>query len=259
MENLEKSVLPIIRNTRNITLPHFGKAEVLKNKGEFAHDVVTELDRKVEIYLRDELKKVYPDVEFVGEEFGGNREAKRFWLVDPIDGTGLYLRGIQGCTTMLALIEDGQVIFSAIYDFVNNLMYHAEKGKGAYKNGQRIHVSNRGPSDSYMGWETHWEKPENMKIVLELRKFTTLLKLLCCGYEYILIAEGKLEGRVTFDPYGEDYDFAAGTLLVQEAGGIVTNFGSKDYDYRNYNFIVANVQLYNKLTEGPEALFPITK
>lgn len=249
MQDLEKIVLPIIRNTRSITLPHFGKAEVSATKGKYAHDVVTKLDQEVEIHLRDELKKHYPDVDFAGEEFGGSRDGKKFWLVDPIDGTGLYVRGMIGCTTMLALIEDGQVTFSVIYDFVNDVMYHAEKGKGAFKNGKKIKVSERGVENSYLCWETHLDKPENLKIFVELRGHSVLFKALCSGYEYALVAEGKLEGRITLDPWGHDYDFAPGALLVQEAGGVVTNFGTENYDYRNLNFIAANASLHKKLSE----------
>ena len=77
------------------------------------------------------------------------------------------------------------------------------------------------------------------------------------GYEYILVAVGKLEGRVCFNPYGEDYDYAPGSLLVSEAGGKVTNIGSTKYDFNNLNFIAANKPLYKEWTEGKDALFPI--
>ncbi len=257
MENISEIVLPIIKKTRDISLPYFGNVEILEHKTEYAHDVVTKIDQEVERYLERELKKFYPDIPFIGEEFGGNREASKFWLVDPIDGTGLYLRGIPFCTTMLALVDNGQVIFSVIYDFVGDVIYHAEKGKGAYKNGIRIYVSDRLLNDSYIGWETHLDKPENLKIVLELHKFSALFKVMCAGYEYAMIAEGKLEGRITFDPWGKDYDYAPGSLLVKEAGGFVANLGSKNYNYKNSNFIAANSSLYKKLTNGPGALFPI--
>lgn len=257
MENISEKVLPIIKKTRDITFPYFGNAEILEHKSNSAHDIVTKIDKETEEYLKNELEKIYPDISFVGEEFGGDREAEKFWLVDPIDGTSLYSRGMPFCTTMLALVENNQVTFAVIYDFIRDIMYHAEKGKGAYKNGVRIHVSERPVSDSYIGWETHLDKPENLKIILELRKFSALFKAMCAGYEYAMVAEGKLEGRITFDPWGKDYDFAPGSLLVKEAGGFVANLGSKNYDYKNFNFIAVNLPLYKKLTEGPDTLFPI--
>lgn len=258
MDNIAEKILLVIKKTRDITLPCFGNIKILEHKTEHAHDIVTKIDQETEKYLKGELKKLYPDISFIGEEFGGDREAKKFWLVDPIDGTSLYSRGMPFCTTMLALIENGEVTFAVIYDFVRDIIYHAQKGKGAYKNGVRIHVSDRPVSDSYIGWETHLDKPKNLKIILELHKFSALFKAMCAGYEYAMIAEGKLEGRITFDPWGKDYDFAPGSLLVKEAGGFVTNLGSKNYDYKNFNFIATNLPLYKKLTEGPNALFPIT-
>jgi len=74
--------------------------------------VVTKLDTDVEEFVSDELTKIYPDIGFVGEEHGGNREAARFWIMDPIDGTGHFIRGLPFCTSMIALVEDGHVNFS---------------------------------------------------------------------------------------------------------------------------------------------------
>jgi fructose-1,6-bisphosphatase/inositol monophosphatase family enzyme len=81
----KQKILDIIRNTRTISLPAWGNVDVLRNKGAGTHDVVTELDESIERLLASEFSKIEPDIQFVGEEFGGNRSAKRFWLVDPID------------------------------------------------------------------------------------------------------------------------------------------------------------------------------
>jgi fructose-1,6-bisphosphatase/inositol monophosphatase family enzyme len=78
------------------------------------------------------------------------------------------------------------------------------------------------------------------------------------GYEFVLVATGKLEGRICVDAFGKDYDFAPGSLLVSEAGGIVANIGSTTYDYRNTNLIAGNKALFDDLTQGTDAIFPIT-
>jgi len=129
------------------------------------------------------------------------------------------------------------VIFSAIYDFVNDIMYHAEKEKGAFANGAPIHVSSRTLRGAYLTWETHLDKAQNLSWFLRLREEAVLWHLGASGFEYTLIASGKLEGKICVDPHGKDYDFAAGTFLVSEAGGTVANIGKKTYDYRNGNFI----------------------
>jgi myo-inositol-1(or 4)-monophosphatase len=243
------TVLPIIRATREITLPHWGTAEVIDKKTEAAGDVVTELDKKVEKFLREKLAEVHPDIKFVGEEEGGDRTAERFWLVDPIDGTGHYVRGLPFSTTMLALIEHGQVTFSVIYDFLNDDIYFAEKGKGAYKNDTPIRVSDRTLKDSYLCLEGKVAKEYNQKYFGKIIEKACYMSTVNCGWEFIMIASGKLDGRISFDPWGYDYDFAPGSLLVAEAGGVVTNIGSTEYDYTNIDFIAAGPKVYDEIVE----------
>lgn len=252
-----QSILEVIKNTRSITLPHFGNVSIMSIKGASAASAVTEIDQQVERHLASEFAKLMPDVSFVGEEFGGDRSAERFWLVDPIDGTGHYIHGMPYCTTMVALIENGEVVFGALYDFVNDVLYHAVLGQGAFANGARIQVNQRELSGAYVCYETKLDKPDNMEKYLQFRKRSILLNHCCAGYDHILVATGKIEGRIGFDPYGTDYDFAPGTLLISEAGGVVTNIGSSTYDYRNPNYIAANKMVHRSLTEGPDALFPV--
>ena len=245
-----EKVIQILRATRKIFLPQWGNIGVAYQKDQSAHNIVTEMDIRVENSTKEELSKVYPDIEFVGEESGGNREAKSFWLMDPIDGTQHYVRGLPFCTTMLALIENGEVTFSAIYDFINDNMFWAQKGSGAFCNHERLSVSNRTLKDAYICWETHLEKDENKKIYFNLLKKTHLVKTICAGWEFAMIASGKLDARICFDPYGKDYDFAPGCLLVSEAGGVVTNLNSKSFDYRDTNFIAGNTIIHEELASG---------
>ena len=252
----------MVRGTRAMLLSHWGKIEATRQKDSSAANVVTRLDEEVERYYASELKKIDPEADFVGKEFGGDRQAKRFWIADPIDGTAHYIRGTPFCTTMLALIEDGQVNFSIIYDFISDTVYHARRGMGAYMNDERIHVSERPVSNSYAAYESQIEKtdkPENLKKFLKFTEKTKSFRTISAGYEYILVATGKLEGRICFDPYGNDYDYAPGSLLVSEAGGIVTNIGSTKYDFNNLDFIAANKPLYDEWTKGEDAIFPIRK
>jgi myo-inositol-1(or 4)-monophosphatase len=243
-----------VRETRKISLPHFGNIEVKLFKSDSFTGAVTEIDQEVENYLKNELAKIMPEVSFVGEEFGGNRDQKTFWLVDPIDGTGHYVRGIPFCTTMLALIENGKVIFSVIYDFVNDVIYHAELGHGAYKNDERMFVSKRNLKAAYLSVEVNSRKETNRALLTSIRSRANLIQTLSAGHEFILVASGKTEGRITYDGFGKDYDFAPGTLLVSEAGGVVRNFNSDSYDYTNLNFIAANSEVYAELIESEDSI-----
>lgn len=239
-------------------LPFWGNVEMLtKTGGDGATSVVTDLDRSVERHLEKGLRTIDPDALFAGEEFGGSRDSERFWLCDPIDGTMHFIRGIPSCSVMLALIEGGVVSMSVIYDFVNDVMYHAVRGSGAFRGHEPIHVSDRPFTKAYIALETRLDKPENLARRQRLRSSAKLFAPAVSGYEFMLVATGKLEARIAVDGFGKDYDFAPGSLLVSEAGGVVANIGSSSYDFRNTDLIAANPATYRALTEGPEALFPI--
>lgn len=259
MQHYTSTVIPIVKEVGKLLLPYFGVAPVVSQKSDSSVDVVTALDREAETSLRERLAKVYPDIAFFGEEFGGEK-ASRMWLVDPIDGTGHFVRGLPFATTMLALIEDGKVKLSVIYDFVRDDVYFAERGEGAWKNNERIHVSTRSLRESYLAFETNLRHPGNYAKycrVLEMKAKT--ISTLNSGYEFAMVASGKLDGRMELNPFGKDWDFAPGGLLVEEAGGIVTNIGKSTYDYTNHDFLAVNPNVYKELTEGDGAPFPLVR
>ena len=251
-------ILDIVKASRAISLPLWGNVDGSNLKGESAASVVTVIDQEVEEFLKKEFARVEPTIDFVGEEYGGNREAERFWLIDPIDGTGHYVRGTPFCTTMVSLIEYGEVTFSAIYHFVTDTMFYAIKGGGAWKDDVKISVSTRPITESYLVFESKIHKPENMIICNKLREKSAMISMVCSGYEHCMVASGQLEARITLDGYGQDYDFAPGTLLIHEAGGVVANIGSTLYDYRNTNYIAANPAIFTELTNGENPIFPIS-
>ena len=233
-------VIPIIKEAGKKLAGSFGKVEVLNHKDGLPYNVVTELDLETEKYLKKNLNKIYPSIEFFGEEFGGNKEAERYWLVDPIDGTAHFIRGIPFCTLMLALVESGEVVFSAIHNIASGETFWAEKGQGAEKDGKAIRVSSRPLSSAYLTYEISLKKKENVDLFISLKNKYVMFKTVCAGFEFALIAQGKIEGRITIDPWGKEWDYAAGAFLVREAGGTVLNLKKDSYDFKNYNFIAAN-------------------
>lgn len=258
MDIPKEEIIKAVRSTRDLTLPHFGNVSPKEYKNESPASAVTEIDQQVEQKLKVDLAKIMPEVPFVGEEFGGDRDNGTFWLSDPIDGTGHFIRGIPFSTTMLALIQKGEVIFSIIYDFVNDDVYHAELGKGAYKNEEKISVSDRTLQQAYMFYEY---KPTKVgkEIFDQLNASSIILQTVCCGFQFILLASGKVESFIVYDGYGQDYDFAPGSLLVKEAGGVVRNFKSDSYDYTNLSFIASNQTVYEELINSDKSIEKIMK
>ena len=256
--NYKAKVLPILKKAGEELREHFGNVKKVSHKSENPADVVTEMDKKTEVFIAEGLKKIDAATEFFGEEFGGNRDADRFWLCDPIDGTAHFIRGMPFCTVMLCLVENGKIIFSVINDFTRGDMYWAEKEKGAWKNNERIRVSSHSLNQAYVFTEAgNLEDKKALERYLWLRKRCIQLNTVSAGYEYIMVASGRIEGRIILEACGKIWDYAPGSLLVAEAGGVVTNIGKETYDYRDLNSMAVNPVVYKELTQGNDAIFPI--
>jgi fructose-1,6-bisphosphatase/inositol monophosphatase family enzyme len=236
--------------------PQFGKAAPVKSKGVLGTDAVTQQDLDAEQFLYKRLRQEYPAIGFIGEELGDRQtDTERFWLVDPVDGTGCFIRGLPFCTTMVALVERGEVVFSIINNFVTHELFVAQKGQGALLNGNPIQVSTRWLAGAYLCVKKiNLKNPAWVDWHSALSKQCNLLTTLSYGYEFALIATGKIEGMICVDPPGHDHDFAAGALLVREAGGVVTNIGSNCYEYTNHNSLFTNQEVYRDLTSGESPL-----
>ncbi len=238
--------------------PHYGKVETIsKGDGNSIGGVVTELDHKTELLLEERLGKFSSNIGFRGEEFGVRSHADTTWLVDPIDGTAHFIRGMPFCTNIVALVENGEVVLAVINDFVRDDTYWATRGGGAFCNGKKIFVSQRSLKQSLLSFETRLEDPENYKKYLAVREQAGIIATINSGFEFAMVASGKLDGRIGLNPYGMDWDFAPGSLLVREAGGKATNIGKETYDYKNHDFIIANALVHDELTTGNNAIFPL--
>ncbi len=214
-----KEVPAIIRSVRPMLLPYFGNIKTTEKAGRI-HDVITELDTQIETYLKEKFFEILPTVGFFGEESGGEKN-NNFWLVDPIDGTLPFARGIPFCTTMVALIENGEVVFSAIYNFVTDTLFLAEKGKGAWENDIQIHVSDHPLKGALIKFETIREDTTHNAFKDRIYHQAIPFETVVAGHEFCLVASGKIDGRICINPYGKDYDFAPGALLVSAPGSIV--------------------------------------
>ena len=237
-------------------VPHFGNVSHT-NKSKDMWDVVTDLDVKTESFLDAQLEKLDPAIGFRGEEHGQTRQGEKFWLVDPIDGTGHFIRGMPFCTIMVALVNAAEIEIGAIYNFIGNQFYSAAKSNGAYCNGKPISVSSRDLHNGLIHAEINIEKNNNLQIYQQLNQRSNIMDTFNCGWQFAMIASGKMEARIAKDGWGKDQDYAGGTLLVQEAGGVVANIGQKNYQYTNLDLIACNKVIYQELTEGRAAIFPI--
>lgn len=230
------------------------RPELLKAHGSIEHrlkedkTVVTEMDELVEDRLRKALFEVDPAIAFSGEETGTDYEQKTFWLVDPIDGTDPFIRGLPFSTNMIALIDNGQPIMSVIYNFFLDEYFLAIKGQGSTCNGHPIRVSDRPLSRSIIISGSSFARGGAIGANDRLRgKVSALAQVNASGYEMSAIAAGKFDGRIMWQPSGKPWDFAPGALLIQEAGGRVENIGAKGYDFLDTDLIAASPVIFDDL------------
>ncbi len=227
---------------------------LLKAHGAIEHNlkddasVVTEMDLMVEQRLQILCKEIDPSIGFAGEETGANYDQKTFWLVDPIDGTEAFIRGLPFSTNMITLIDNNMPIMAVIYNFFLDEYYLAIKGKGATCNGHPIHVSDRTLKRAQVVTGSGFARAGFVGVNDRLRGMVANTMQLCAsGFEHAAVARGAFDARIGFNARGKAWDFAPGTLLVQEAGGRVENLGSTTYTYRNTNFVAANPVIFDDL------------
>ncbi len=235
----------------------FGVAPIAARKGVEATNIVTDFDTEADEKMFELLSKFDASIGFHGEERGKSGSDSTFWLVDPIDGTGHFYRGLPFCTTMVSLIDQGEVVVAVINDFVRGHVYSAYRGGGAFRDDIAIKVSDRSLRESYIGVETKLDQPGNADMLTRLQQSTTVLATINCGWDFAMVASGRFDGRAMKDPLGSLWDFAPGSLLVAEAGGVVANLNQTTYDYRNFDFLAVAPRVFADLTEGPAAIFPV--
>jgi fructose-1,6-bisphosphatase/inositol monophosphatase family enzyme len=211
---------------------------------------VTELDVAVEKALKEELATVVPGVGFHGEETTHDELTSVSWLVDPIDGTDAFIRGIPLCSTLVALLEHGQITLGVIYNFTTDEFYQAIRGYGAYVNGNPIRISQRPIEQSAVVFESRTDSRDDFayaKRLTTVMSASRVAQRVLFGYDLALVAHGKVEGVICKEPYEHIWDIAPGSLLIEEAGGIVRNLNHDTYDPGNLDFIAAAPEVYRKL------------
>ena len=191
-----------------------------------AADLVTEYDVAVEDFLRERLLALLPEAVFFGEEEAGPADPGKGWafIVDPIDGTANFVRGLQQSAVSVGLAKDGVVEYGAVYDPYKDEMFSAKRGGGAFLNGTPIRVSDKPLSEGIFAMGTALYRREYFPPTLRL---TQQLFARSCDFrrmgsaalDLCAVACGRVE--VFFEYNLCPWDYAAGSLLVTEAGGAV--------------------------------------
>jgi myo-inositol-1(or 4)-monophosphatase len=202
-----------------------------------ANDLVTNIDKEIEQFFISKIRKVYPDHKIMGEEgFGDELSSLRgvVWLIDPIDGTLNFIHQQRNFAISLAVYEDGIGKIGLIYDVVHDELYHANSGKGAYLNEKPIPaLKETTVKEAILAINASWVMENHridhklliplVKAVRGTRSYGT------AALEMVFVATGRVDAYLSMRL--SPWDFAAGSVIVEELGGIVTNLRGEKLNF----------------------------
>jgi myo-inositol-1(or 4)-monophosphatase len=214
------------------------------------HDVVTAMDRDVEAFIRREIAAHFPGDAIIGEEEGG-AAGERLWLIDPIDGTANYARGVPHYCVSIGYLEHRVPVIGAIYDPSHDWLYAAERGGGAWLNEARMHVSPvdaMGGATVECGWSLRRPNADYVALVDRVLRAGGQVRRAGSGALGLCdVAAGRSEAYCEL--HINAWDCAAGILLVREAGGYCNDFFAGDGLASGNPVIGTNAALASALAE----------
>lgn len=216
--------LRVVRAAGELALRGFeSPTRAATHKGH--QDFLTESDGAVEMLIRDAIAKAYPADSMIGEEMGGT-SSRNVWVIDPIDGTANFARGIAHYCVVIAFVSDEMVQFGTIFNPSTDELYFARRGDGATLNGKTIRAA---PTDDFraasveMGWSTRIPNQIYIEKVGALLEGGANVRRVGSGaLALAYVADGRSDGYAEL--HMNAWDCLAGLLLVQEAGGVVGPF-----------------------------------
>lgn len=249
MEEYLEFAIDIAKKAGEIMQKYFNTDSGASYKGD--KTIVTLADKEINSYLIERVKEKYPNHCVDGEEetFG---KSNYVWVCDPVDGTAMYARHIPVAVFSLALVVEGTPIVGVVYDVFTDSLYTAVKGKGAYKNNNRITVNNinlddmRGVSNFDM-----WKNAEYniCDVITELSNRTYFVSIGSVIRACMCVASGEFNLAIFPGTKHKNCDIAAVKVIVEEAGGKVTDiFGNEQrYDKDINGAIISNGVVHNEV------------
>lgn len=238
----------------------FGEVEHLQVSRKGPGDFVSKADLRSEQIIIDTLQKATPAYSLLVEEAGSftGHDKDHRWIVDPLDGTTNFINGIPIFAISIALEHKGKIIAAMIHNPISDEMFYAEKGKGAFLNERRIRVSAKGNfDDSVIGVTFPRFHEANVNDINEFDFYETLKgveantaairRMGSAVLDLAFVAAGRYEGY--WSHALNPWDIAAGSLLVTEAGGVVTDLKGSE-DYLNTGHILASTEPFHSKLMG---------
>ena len=242
------------RAAGRVTMRYFERADTLQVRSKSPNDFVSDVDRAAEVAIIQELRGKYPDHAILAEESGSHDGRGEFeWIIDPLDGTTNYLHGFPQWSISIGLRQRGQMLLGVVYDPLHEELFTAVRGGGALLNDRKLRVSGRkGIEGALLGTGIPFRANDRLDLYLDMLR--VMIKdtagvrrpgsaALDCAY----VAAGRLDGfwELNLSPW----DFAAGALLVSEAGGTVTDLTGGDRFFDTCNVVAGGLRVHRAMLE----------
>ena len=246
------TAIDAVRRAGAIQQAAFGGAIDIRKKGTI--DLVTEVDMAAERMIRALVAERHPGHDVLAEELGGppgGGQSRYCWIVDPLDGTTNFAHGLPLFCCTVALEIDGRLAVGAVYDPTRDELFTAERGRGAFLNGTRLHVSRASRLiDALLVTGFPYTVQERMPELLGLfgaflSEARAVRRLGSAALDICYVAAGRMDG---FWEQGlNPWDIAAGVLLVEEAGGRVTSLDGGAFDLRAGRIVASNGLVHDEM------------
>lgn len=224
--------------------------EGVEKKGE--NDFVTSTDHEAEKLIAGILSQEFPDMQILGEEHGlSHKSSPHIWVVDPLDGTANFIRGIPHFAVSIALLSEGETIFGVVFNPIHEEWFLAFRGRGSFLNGKPIHVSEtRFFEDSYGATGFPFKNRRSIHPYMETFHdlFHRVKDMRRCGSAALDLAYTAC-GRYDFfwEAFLNPWDFLAGKIIIEEAGGKTGNFKGRSLGLEKGTVAAANPYLFPEL------------
>ena len=243
----------------HILVNYFEKLHDFKQKNKNIRDLVTEVDILSENNIKEKIKKAFPQHTIIGEETKAEKHSSDFtWYIDPLDGTVNYSQGIPICAVSVAVENKNKVIAGAIYNPFSGELFYASIDDGAYLNGRKISVSKKkktrdGIYDAAFSAVSSEKKKKEYEIFGRLNDSSRgVLRIGSAAIALAYLSCGRIDGFWSKNLF--PWDLAAGTLLVEEAGGKISSERGRKFDFKDPVFVASNKLIHKELLDSLSGL-----
>lgn len=254
--NLKTGILNVAtaaaRAAGNAISQNIEKLDRIKTAQKSANEFVSEIDQLAEELIIAEIEKHYPEHSILAEESGEkNKSDDICWVIDPIDGTHNFLHGNPHCCVSIAVKSKEQVEIAVVYDPFRNELFSASQGSGAQLDGRRIRVSDKKRlADSLLctgfpGRAANEVRPWLKSFAALLPRAQSIHRTGSSVLDFAWLACGRYDGFWEFGM--RDWDIAAGSLLVSEAGGLIADMNGSSDIFASGNVLAANPDVFKRL------------